>query len=188
MTIPGIRVAPCGGKGRGLVAEAPIPAGTVVWAPCPACSRWTGADLADTPAHERERVIELGYYLADGSVLLPCSGFCFINHSCRANVLDSLRGYALAVDDIAPGQELTYDYRVFVHEPPWSFACACGSPECVGTIRSSRALAPGVVEAWNARLAPALARMDRVPQPLAPWLAAHPPRAATPAGACEGVA
>lgn len=166
MRIPGIRKVPCGVKGLGLVAEVDIPAGTVVWIPCPACRRWTADELAALPPTEREQILELGYYLSDGAVLLPCGDFCSINHSCAANVLDSLRGFDLAVEDIRAGEELTYDYRVFRYEPEWQFPCACGADRCIGTVRSARSIPAELAASWEARLAPALARMGHVPQPL----------------------
>ena len=64
----------------------------------------------------------------------------WINHSCDPNaVVDSrfdrgtrdVRAWWVALRDIAPGEELTYDYAFAaeVAEP-----CACGSPRCRGLI------------------------------------------------------
>lgn len=74
----------------------------------------------------------------------------WINHSCRPNceafqvesasknprrdqiVIDALR-------DIAPGEELTYDYHIDPAEPITKrllalWACRCGAPRCRGTL------------------------------------------------------
>ena len=67
----------------------------------------------------------------------------FINHSCDPNcesdVVDG-RVYITAIRDIAPGEELTYDYSLEVEEEvtpgePDAYACRCGSPRCRGTMR-----------------------------------------------------
>lgn len=166
MRIPGISKTPIPGKGLGLTAEVYIPAGTIVWIPCPSC-RWVNhPSLEMLPDEERCYLIELGYYLSDGSILLPCADFCFINHSCEANVLDSLRGLALCVADIAPGEELTYDYRVFIYEPPWSFECKCGTGSCAGRISSQCEIPWDLRSLWETRLDPALKKVNKIRQPL----------------------
>jgi hypothetical protein len=66
----------------------------------------------------------------------------FINHSCDPNceseVVDG-RVYIVALRDIEPGEELTYDYALEPGEeiPPSGalpYACRCGSPRCRGTM------------------------------------------------------
>jgi hypothetical protein len=68
----------------------------------------------------------------------------FINHSCEPNceaVQDADSGaiWIVALRDIAPGEELTYDYRYELDEEDEDAArrrypCRCGSPRCRGTI------------------------------------------------------
>ena len=67
----------------------------------------------------------------------------FINHSCDPNcesdVMDG-RVYISAIRDIAPGEELTYDYALETEEESTPdgedhYACRCGSPRCRGTMR-----------------------------------------------------
>lgn len=66
----------------------------------------------------------------------------YINHSCEPNceaVTDRRRIYIEALRTIAPGEELTYDYRL---EHPgenttnWAqrYACHCGAATCRGTM------------------------------------------------------
>lgn len=167
MRIPGVAKASILGKGFGLIAEVHISVGTIVWIPCQSCRRVDSRFLHMFPEEERDYLVELGYYLSDGSILLPCSDFCFINHSCEANILDSLRGFALCVSKVAPGEELTYDYRVFVHEPPWSFDCKCSSKPCIGRISPSPEIPANLLSIWERRLAPALKAVNVVVQPLA---------------------
>ena len=66
----------------------------------------------------------------------------FINHSCAPNceaIDDRSRIYIEAIRDIAPGEELTYDYayeRDGTEDEKWEkvYACHCGAPTCRGTI------------------------------------------------------
>lgn len=67
----------------------------------------------------------------------------FINHSCAPNceavIEDGRRIYIEALEDIAAGEELVYDYqyeRMDDHTPDDErfYACRCGAPGCRGTI------------------------------------------------------
>ncbi len=66
----------------------------------------------------------------------------FINHSCEPNceaVKHRGRIYIEAVRDIAPGEELTYDYHLEYsgrYQPEWRerYGCHCGAPSCRGTM------------------------------------------------------
>jgi SET domain-containing protein len=66
----------------------------------------------------------------------------FLNHSCDPNteaVDEDGRIFIEAIRDIAPGEELTYDYG-FEERGPWKpewavmYACRCGFPKCRGTM------------------------------------------------------
>ena len=66
----------------------------------------------------------------------------FINHSCSPNseaVLDRGRIHIEALRDIAPGEEITYDYALTLERPPTPaekrrHPCRCGSPNCRKTL------------------------------------------------------
>ncbi|MCS6946181.1 MAG: SET domain-containing protein-lysine N-methyltransferase [Steroidobacteraceae bacterium] len=66
----------------------------------------------------------------------------FINHSCDGNcesVIDGGRVFIEAVRDIAPGEELGYDYEIGREkdDPPnvdEIYACRCGTSACRGTM------------------------------------------------------
>lgn len=60
----------------------------------------------------------------------------FVNHSCEPN--SGLRddGVTLvALRDLAPGDEVLFDYSTTMAENHWTLECLCGSPRCRGTIR-----------------------------------------------------
>ena len=74
----------------------------------------------------------------------------WINHSCDPNceaVIDEAEGedrrkdrvFIEALRDIAPGEELTYNYGIVLAERHTArlkkvWACLCGSPKCTGTM------------------------------------------------------
>jgi uncharacterized protein len=70
----------------------------------------------------------------------------YINHSCEPNceaVTASGRVYIEALQAIAPGEELTYDYRLERlgrHDAEWEkrYACHCGAKTCRGTLLEPR--------------------------------------------------
>ena len=66
----------------------------------------------------------------------------FINHSCNPNceaVIEDGRVFIETVRRIEPGEELTYDYGLYVEErytPALKklYACGCGARNCRGTM------------------------------------------------------
>lgn len=61
----------------------------------------------------------------------------YINHSCQPNCeTDQMDGkiWVIALRDIQPGEELTYDYNLFDGEGP--APCSCGAKRCRGTMYS----------------------------------------------------
>ncbi|HUB29390.1 MAG TPA: SET domain-containing protein-lysine N-methyltransferase [Terracidiphilus sp.] len=78
--------------------------------------------------------------LGDGSVVID--GHCmamFINHSCDPNCeTHELKGrvWIKAIRDIAPGEEITYDYCLYDGDDDEAI-CNCGAPTCRGTMYSN---------------------------------------------------
>lgn len=70
----------------------------------------------------------------------------WINHSCDPNcdaVIEDERIFIEAVRDIAPGEELTYDYNFVLeerHTPALKrrYPCHCGAPNCRKTILAKK--------------------------------------------------
>jgi hypothetical protein len=90
----------------------------------------------------------------------------FINHQCSGNcesVIAHRRVFIDATRDIAPGEELGYDYEIGrdKDDPPnvdEIYACRCGSPKCRGTMLWPAKRPPAK------RRKPAKARKTRRPQ------------------------
>lgn len=90
-----------------------------------------------------------------------------INHSCAPNT--GLRFAAdgvvlLAIRDIAPGEEIAWDYSSTLTDRSWQMVCACGAPECRGVIGPFDTLPVERQEWFRARnlVAPYLRRRDSV--------------------------
>lgn len=80
--------------------------------------------------------------IAPGFYLMPqrfqdVSEDDFVNHSCNPNA--GLKGQIVfvALRNIAPGEEITYDYALTDDDPDNYFRCRCGSPSCRKIIRGS---------------------------------------------------
>jgi hypothetical protein len=57
-------------------------------------------------------------------------GVDYLNHSCRPNARVEEQLYVYADRDIAPGEEITADYRTF-NLVPQGIRCWCENPQCV---------------------------------------------------------
>lgn len=63
----------------------------------------------------------------------------YLNHSCEPNTyIDAIAGMLLALQDIIEGDELTFFYPSTEWDMASSFACACGTRDCLTSIRGAR--------------------------------------------------
>lgn len=123
--------------GRGLFATRRIGAGSPI-APYRG-ERITKAESrrrsSQRPAGERVYTVALDdKYDLDGDV--PDNPAMYANHGCRANAALEMDGGALvltALRDIAPGEEILFDYGFGLAES-LDHPCRCGAPGCVGRI------------------------------------------------------
>jgi hypothetical protein len=137
-----IRVSPI--QGLGAFATRPIVAGARL-------IEYTGERLTPFAAEARypdvdgERHHTFLFAIDDDVVIDAAVGgneARFINHSCDPNcdaVVDDGRIWIEAIRDIAPGEELAYDYAYVLeerHSPAAKarYPCHCGARTCRGTI------------------------------------------------------
>jgi SET domain-containing protein len=131
--------------GRGVFAAAEIPKGAQIVEYKGKRASWDEA-LArpdsdpDDPAHT------FLFELEDGRVIdarVRGNAARWINHSCAPNCVthedDAGRVFVAAKRRIAPGEELTYDYRLSVEgrltrAERAQYACRCGAPRCRGSL------------------------------------------------------
>jgi hypothetical protein len=86
-----------------------------------------------------------------------------MNHACEPNVrIDVGTREMIAVRDIRPGEELTFNYNTTEWDMASPFPCGCGAPNCAGTIRGFRHLSAEQRERLRPYLSPFIAsRIER---------------------------
>lgn len=104
-------------------------------------AEYTGPRLSKDDADElyKDAILTYLFGLGDGSTVID--GHCmamFINHSCDPNCEtgeEEGRVWITAIKHIAPGEEITYDYRLYDGGDDEA-VCNCGAPKCRGTMYS----------------------------------------------------
>lgn len=107
-------VAPSPIEGVGLFATLPIAAGTVIWEFTPGVDwRIPVEEFALFPDPYRSWLLRYVYREPDGHYVLCGDNGKFMNHSFDPNCDDVDGPFTVARRDIAAGEELTCDYRLF---------------------------------------------------------------------------
>ena len=141
--------------GKGVIARQAVQKGEVV-------AVWGGrvvtlAELATLPPEIQRHTaqVEEGLYLASTHAHAPAD---YINHSCNPNV--GLRGQIVlvAMRDIAPGEELCFDYAMCDGSVYDEFDCACGAPNCRGRVSGDDWQRPELWERYAGYFSPYLQR------------------------------
>jgi uncharacterized protein len=102
---------------------------------------YTGPRITKREADSRYRNSAMTYLfgVGDGSIVIDGHGTAmFINHSCDPNCeADERKGrvWIVALRDIAPGDELTYDYNLYDGDDDEAI-CNCGAKNCRKTMYS----------------------------------------------------
>jgi uncharacterized protein len=130
--------------GKGVFALAPIARGTRI-------IEYLGERVSHREADQRYEGKDADdnhtfLFIVDGRTVIDAgvggNEARFVNHACEPNcesVIEKRRVFIEALRDIAPGEELTYDYQIQreADDPPdvdRIFACRCGAPGCRGTM------------------------------------------------------
>jgi uncharacterized protein len=130
--------------GRGVYARVPIPAGTRLVEYRGERISWEEADRRYPDDFTAPHHTFL-FALDDGSMIDAAfrgNLARWINHSCDPNceaVEEDGRIWIESIRDIAPGEELAYDYNYILEERHSTamkkrFPCRCGAASCRGTI------------------------------------------------------
>ncbi|MSU47746.1 MAG: SET domain-containing protein-lysine N-methyltransferase [Opitutus sp.] len=85
----------------------------------------------------------------------------FLNHSCVPNTRICGRE-VIASHEIEPWADVTFNYNTTEYDMAEPFACHCGNPLCLGTIKGFKHLTPEERERLRPLLAPHLSRNDSV--------------------------
>jgi SET domain-containing protein len=133
-------------QGRGVFAREPIAGGTRIleYTGERITSAEADAGAADDDSSRAHHTVF--FYVDDDTVIDGSRGgseACFVNHSCDPNceiVIARRRVYIHSLRDIAPGDELTYDYW-YVTDESYTlddlrriYPCRCGAALCRGTL------------------------------------------------------
>jgi len=152
---PKAEARPAGNKGWGSFAVEPISEGETV----AAFGGWVVPhSVLTTFSHERQSrsiQVDTDLYLVSGET--PDSGD-LLNHSCDPNCGLSGQLLLIAMRDIAPGEELCFDYAMCDASDYDEFRCLCGAPNCRGIVTGSDWRDPDLRLRYAGWFSPYLAR------------------------------
>ena len=117
-------------EGKGLFAKEKIKKGEVIHV---AEGNILTLEESKTLSEEQQN---LCYDVDDNHLLCPkdfnaLSADWYINHSCDPNCGSAPDWFTLiAMRDIEPNEEITYDYAMTDSESDWSMGCHCGAKNC----------------------------------------------------------
>jgi SET domain-containing protein len=152
-----IRLTP---SGRGVFAREPIEAGRIVavfgGAAIP------GPILRALPSDHQQRALQV----ADDVYLLTerdAGVGHLINHSCDPSCRMAGEVTLVAARDIAPGEQITFDYATTDSTPYDEFECVCGEPNCRGKVTGEDWMDPALQRRYRGWFSPYLQRrIDRI--------------------------
>jgi uncharacterized protein len=115
------------------------------------------SELDPTMPNFSQRVLQIeeGYFLLAPEPLEPSDRF---NHSCNPNAGFSGQVGLVAMHDIAPGEEVCFDYAMCDGTPYDEFICSCGSQNCRGNITGEDWKRPDLRERYAGYYMPYLQR------------------------------
>jgi SET domain-containing protein len=143
-----IQARQSGVHGRGVFAVQPLKAGSTVIEYKGQIITWETA--LDRHPHDPEQPNHTFYFhLDDGHVIdgkYQGNTARWINHSCAPNLeaeQDGNRVFLKALRDIAPGEELFFDYGLVIDARLTAalkreYACWCGAEQCRGTMLATK--------------------------------------------------
>ena len=148
-----VQPAPCGHLG--VFATRPITEGTLV-------ALWAGDYVSESELHRLSAAVQpYAVQVENDWFLVPSDGVLheaeYFNHSCEPSCGMSGQVGLITMRDIAPGEELTFDYAMVELEPQ-SFVCRCGTPSCRGTLGRDDALSADLRRRYRGFFSPWIAR------------------------------
>lgn len=149
-----VRPAPDRG-GHTVVAVAPIRRGEVIviWSG----TLVDGEELSKLPASVKRYSLQVEehHYLVS---LSDCEPPDYVNHCCQPNAGLAGQLTLVAMRDIRPGEEVSYDYAMSDGSPYDEFECRCGSPLCRGRVAADDWKRPELWVRYSGYFSPYLQR------------------------------
>ena len=124
---PKAQARPAGEKGWGSYAVEPISAGETVAAFGGSVVPLAVLQTFNDDRQSRSIQVDTDLYLVSGET--PDAGD-MLNHSCEPNCGISGQILLVAMRDIEPGEELSFDYAMCDASDYDEFRCLCGEPSC----------------------------------------------------------
>lgn len=152
--------------GSGVFATRRIPRGTITWAQCALDRVLTPKEVTDLGPAYHATIDRYAYLNAAGDYVLCWDLGRFMNHSCRPAVLAPGFDIDVAIRDVEAGEQLTCDYALLnlEHDMP----CGCGADDCRHVIRPNDP--KRLLGGWDQALARAFTDLDKLEQPLMPFV------------------
>jgi hypothetical protein len=152
---PLAQARPAGGKGWGSYALEPIAKGTTVAAFGGFVAPRTVLETFDADRQARSIQIDEDLFLISAPAPEPGD---MLNHSCEPSC--GLMGAAIlvALRDLAPGEELTFDYAMCDGTDYDEFVCQCGVETCRGVVTGRDWLNPELQRKYDGWFSPYLER------------------------------
>ena len=150
---PKAQAKPAGDKGWGSFATAPIIKGETV----AAFGGWvmTHAQLESLSLDRQHRSIQIDADLYLVSDETPEPGD-MLNHSCEPNCGLAGSQILVAMRDIEPGEELSFDYAMCDASDYDEFRCLCGTTTCRGVVSGSDWRSPELQAKYDGWFSPYL--------------------------------
>jgi len=134
-------------NGKGIFASTPFLKNELIFQFCG--EYYTYAQLPQPYNTIEDHYMQIGHNLYIG----PSGDFDdLFNHSCEPNAGITIRGtnvQLIAIRDISPTEEITWDYSTTMDENDWEMNCACGSKNCRGRIRDFKHLPQALQEKYR---------------------------------------
>jgi hypothetical protein len=130
---PSAEMRNLGSKGFGSFATQFIPRGTVIATFGGTASNQQGLQRFPAERVSRSIQVELDLFFVGPVQREPGDS---INHSCEPNCGMRNATQVVAMREIEPGEELTFDYAMSDMAAYDEFVCSCGAPSCRGRVTS----------------------------------------------------
>ncbi|MDX1991377.1 MAG: SET domain-containing protein [bacterium] len=117
-------------EGKGLIARGLIREGEVVSRLEPGQPHVQIADVMTWPQEEQDKLLHYGYQCSETEIVNEQGPERFMNHSCDPNTWWLDDDTMVAMRDIQPGEELTYDYATTEITIPFQMKCYCNAATC----------------------------------------------------------
>jgi hypothetical protein len=145
MLHPALRKRASAIQGFGLFAVELIPKGTIVWTQTDRDRQFTYEEFLQQPP-EIQRLCHVYY----DRFVLAADDAEVMNHSCDPNTAGLGDDALVAIRDILPGEEVTYDYATSEIDPRVfaGWECRCGAPNCRKVISARDCLDPAFQQRW----------------------------------------